>query len=115
MSLLKTTIFFTAVISYFFISCSDTNHGEWRIADLSKDTVLTADINAKSINSIKLKIQGYSDDTIRVQGIKIPGGEINEEFNTDWYTPNLAIRFESYRAKKGNLTIQYFGPPNHSY
>ncbi|GEM64232.1 hypothetical protein SF1_22140 [Sphingobacterium faecium NBRC 15299] len=57
-----------------------------------------------------LKIDGHTDDTIKIHGIAIPGGEILKELGVDWYNSAGLVQFQAYRAKKGNLKIKYHVP-----
>jgi len=80
------------------------------VADISRDTIFSAETGVHDASTMILKIQGNSDDSIKVHGFSIPGGNINKELRVDWYTSKISVKYESYRAKKGNIKIEYDVP-----
>ncbi|WP_139351057.1 hypothetical protein [Sphingobacterium sp. CZ-UAM] len=101
---------FFFIFSLVFISCNTKNKGEWKVADISRDTIFSAETGVRDATTMILKIQGNSDDSIKVHGFSIPGGNINKELRVDWYNSKISVKYESYRAKKGNIKIQYDVP-----
>ncbi|WP_144062789.1 hypothetical protein [Sphingobacterium paucimobilis] len=104
----------TLILTFFGLimltSCDRNNIGEWEITDLSQDTLLTASTTAKSVAVILLKVKGYADDSIKVHGIRIPGGPIDIDIRSDWYDQEVKVGFDPYKATKGYLRIQYHVP-----
>ncbi|WP_257669161.1 hypothetical protein [Parapedobacter tibetensis] len=93
-----------------FSACGASNKGEWQITEISKDTTLKAQTRIKHSNRLILDITGETDDSVRINGVVIPGGIIRDTIILDWYYPSISISYESYRAKKGSLKIGYFLP-----
>ena len=101
---------FLASIMMIFSSCNTKNRGEWEVEDVSKDTLFNAETKITDATTLILKINGHSDDSIKVCGIAIPGGDIEKELKVDWYNSKISVPFESYLSKKGSLKIQYYVP-----
>ncbi|UPZ35553.1 hypothetical protein MUB18_15745 [Sphingobacterium sp. PCS056] len=91
----------TAILTAIFVSCNTKNRGEWQLSDMRKDTLFIAETD------------GHTDDSIKVHGISIAGGDIKKELKVDWYNPKVAVRFQAYLAKKGSLKIKYSVPTNY--
>lgn len=96
-----------------FVSCNTKNRGEWEVSDVSKDTLLQAETEVSDATTLILKIDGHTDDTIKVHGEKIPGGDIKRELQVDWYNSTVLVQFQAYRAKKGSLKIRYYVPSSY--
>lgn len=113
MRLKFTFIYFLFVLltSTFFSSCYKDRKGIWEVIDASRDTVFfDNDSSSYSPNAIILNITGQTDDSIMIQGVVIPGGEINEKIRLDWYNKNVSVDYKSYKATTGNLKISYLIP-----
>lgn len=106
-------LLFVGFLSTATVSCNNRNRGVWQVPDITKDTLLNAETNIKDVTTMILKINGHTDDTIRVHSIAIPGGDIKKELKVDWYNPKITVKVEAYRAKKGNIEIQYYVPSSY--
>jgi hypothetical protein len=103
----------TAILTAIFVSCNTKNRGEWQLSDMRKDTLFIAETDVSDATTLILEIDGHTDDSIKVHGISIAGGDIKKELKVDWYNPKVAVRFQAYLAKKGSLKIKYFVPTNY--
>ena len=106
-------LFSIGLLSSTFVACDNRNRGVWQVTDVSKDTLLNAETNINDATTIILEIEGHTDDSIKVQGVAVPGGDIKKELKLDWYNSKISVNFEAYRAKKGNIKIQYFVPSSY--
>lgn len=103
----------TGFVALGFISCNTKNRGEWEVSAASRDTMLNAETNVSDASTLILEIEGHTDDSVKVHGISIAGGDIKKELKVDWYNPKVAVQFQAYLAKKGSLKIKYFVPTNY--
>lgn len=103
----------TAILIAIFVSCNTKNRGEWQLSDMRKDTLFIAETDVSDATTLILEIDGHTDDSIKVHGISIAGGDIKKELKVDWYNPKVAVRFQAYLAKKGSLKIKYSVPTNY--
>ncbi|MBX9891266.1 MAG: hypothetical protein K2Y12_02965 [Chitinophagaceae bacterium] len=88
-------------------SCVDTSKGVVFLNKVDKDTTIQVSTNADTPVGLILRVKGVIDDSIMVNNVLIPGGDIDMRIERDWYSPNFEIRFQSYKAKKGKLEIHY--------
>ncbi|MCW2264044.1 MULTISPECIES: hypothetical protein [Sphingobacterium] len=100
----------TAIQTAIFVSCNTQNRGEWEVSDASRDTMLNAETNVSDATTMILKIEGHTDDSVKVHGMTIAGGNINKELKVDWYNSKVSVQFEAYRAKQGSLKIKFYVP-----
>lgn len=100
----------TGFLASVFISCNTKNRGEWEVSDASRDTMLNAETNVSDATTMILKIEGHTDDSVKVHGMTIAGGNINKELKVDWYNSKVSVQFEAYRAKQGSLKIKFYVP-----
>ncbi|MEJ5092090.1 hypothetical protein GEO21_18840 [Sphingobacterium faecium] len=103
----------TAILTATFVSCNTKNRGEWQLSDMPKDTLFISETNVSDASTLILEIDGHTDDSIKVHGISIAGGDIKKELKVDWYNPKVALQFQAYLAKKGSLKIKYYVPTNY--
>lgn len=52
-------------------------------------------------------MQGYIDDTCKISGVPIYGNNLNKDIFIDTYSKESGLKYDSYKAKKGKLTIKY--------
>ncbi|MBB2950088.1 hypothetical protein FHR29_000820 [Sphingobacterium sp. JUb56] len=76
-------------------------------------TMLNVESNVSDATTLILEIDGHTDDSIKVHGISIAGGDIKNELKVDWYNPKVAVQFQAYLAKKGSLKIKYYVPTSY--
>lgn len=65
-----------------FVSCNNNNRGVWQVSNVSKDTLLNAETNIHDATTMILTIDGHTDDSIKVHGIAIPGGNIKKRIES---------------------------------
>lgn len=53
--------------------CHTKNRDEWNVYDVSKDTLLHAETNISDVTTLILKIDGHTDDTIKIQKLQSQG------------------------------------------
>lgn len=87
----------TAILTAIFISCNTKNRGEWEVSDASRDTMLNAETKVSDATTLILQIDGHTDDSVKVHGMTIAGGNIKKELKVDWYNPKVAVQFQAYR------------------
>jgi|GEM_PF-1057968 len=100
----------TTILTAIFVSCNTKNRGEWQLSDMRKDTLFTAETNVSDATTLILQIDGHTDDSVKVHGMTIAGGNINKELKVDWYNSKVSVQFEAYRAKQGSLKIKFYVP-----
>ena len=88
-------------------ACVDTSKGVVFLNQVDKDTTIQVSTNAGTPVGLILRVKGVIDDSIMVNNVLIPGGDIDMRIERDWYSPNFEIKFQSYKAKKGKLEIHY--------
>ena len=88
-------------------ACVDTSKGVVFLNQVDKDTIIQVSTNADTPVGLILRVKGLIDDSIMVNNVLIPGGDIDMRIERDWYSPNFEIKFQSYKAKKGKLEIHY--------
>lgn len=91
------------------IGCSNGT-GTLTVVDASKDTAFLIKTNKSQTTTIILSVKGDIDDTIMLQGMKIPGGKIHEKLQLDFYSEVYKVSYHHYKASKGAIDIQYHIP-----
>lgn len=89
-----------------FIGCSD-GKGSLTVVDASRDTSFLIKTNKSQTTTIILSVKGNVDDTIMLQGKKVPGGKIHENWQLDFYSKAYEVSYHHYKATKGAIDIQY--------
>jgi hypothetical protein len=79
------------------------------INNVSRDTsILIKVINPRlySPTNMIVKITGETSDSfIVMNGMKIPGGIVDTLMNMDFYNHECLFKYNSYKAKKGQLKV----------
>lgn len=96
---------YSAIILLIFISCMKNN--KIIIKDITKNQLINIESTNETPSVLKIKLQGNIDDTCKIQGQKIDPKNLNKEYFFDSYSKKTQIKYESYKAKKGNLIINY--------
>lgn len=91
------------------IGCSN-GKGTLTVVDASRDTTFLIKTNKSQTTTIILSVKGDVDDTIMLQGMKIPGGKIDKKLQFDFYSKEYAISYNHYKATKGKIDIIYSIP-----
>ncbi len=93
-------------------SCSK-DYRKIKMTDFSKRRVDTLiPYKYKDYIMYNLKVKGFTNDTVKIRhkggkGIKL-SGYIDTLFQSDYYGTDTIIEiFDPYKAKKGNLEIEY--------
>lgn len=107
------SLMLTGFLAAVFVSCNTKNRGEWDLSDVSKDTLLNAETDVSDATTLILQIDGHTDDSIKVHGVAIAGGDIKKELKVDWYSSKVSVQFQSYRAKNGSIKIKYYVPSSY--
>lgn len=89
-----------------FIGCSNGKN-TMTVVDASRDTSFLIKTNKSQTTTIVLSVKGNVDDTIMLQGKKIPGGKIHEKWQLDFYSKAYEVSYHHYKAIKGTIDIQY--------
>ncbi len=92
-----------------FIGCSD-GKGTLTVVDASRDTAFLIKTSKSQTTTIILSVKGNVDDTIMLQGMKIPGGEIHEKWQLDFYSKAYKVSYHHYKSTKGAIEITYSIP-----
>ena len=91
-----------------FISCTDnSSSNSITLNKLGLDTTLNIKTNKEYPTTLKIKLIGNPSDTFIISGFKVPGGKVDTFWHTDWYKSNIILKYESYKAKAGELKIEY--------
>ncbi len=91
-----------------FISCTEnSSSNSITLNTLGMDTTINIKSNKEYPTTLKIKVTGNSSDTFMISGFKIPGGKVDTFWHTDWYQKNIILKYESYKAKLGELKIEY--------
>lgn len=97
------------VLSICFIGCAG-GKDTLMVVDASRDTAFLIKTNKSQTTTIILSVKGDVDDTIMLQGMKIPGGKIHEKLQLDFYSKAYKVSYHHYKATKGAIDIQYYIP-----
>ena len=90
-----------------FINACKENYSEIKISNLSKDTVFSLRSKEDNPTVLIFNVQGYIDDTCKISSIPIYKNNLNKDIFIDTYSKETKLKFESYKAKNGNLIIKY--------
>ena len=89
------------------ISSCKENYNELRIDNVSKDTTFILKSKEEYPSVLIFNVQGYIDDTCKISGVPIYGNNLNKDIFIDTYSKESELKYDSYKAKKGKLTIKY--------
>ncbi len=99
------------ILSMFFMVSCNKDYRKYRVTDFSKKRVdtLVPYKHFKSYYSAYVKVKGYANDTIKLDGIfplKLTGN-IDTIVNIDYYGQTYLIStFDQYKATEGDLEIE---------
>ncbi|MFN0729825.1 hypothetical protein [Polaribacter gochangensis] len=106
---MKKLIFIFAIV--LITSCDKQDRVKFTVTDFSKKRIDTLKpIEGKSYFGSFFKINGFVNDTIRIQPYFGNGlvGEIDTIVRVDYYGGlNVIIEFDPYKATEGKLEIEY--------
>ncbi len=94
-------------LSLLFSCTNKSKSNSITLNTLEIDTTFNIKIDKAYPTTLKIKITGNSNDTFGISGFKIPGGMVDTFWHVDWYQKNIIIKYESYKAKSGQLKIEY--------
>ncbi len=89
----------------FLMSCS--NKGEVKVLDASRDTTIMIKTNTGNPVMMLLEIKGETNDSFKINNFIFPGGSVDTKMQLDWYNKDFPLKYQSYKATKGSLTIKY--------
>jgi len=89
----------------FLMSCS--HEGEVKVLDASRDTTIMIKTNTGHPVMMLLEIKGETNDSFKINNFIFPGGSVDTKMQLDWYNKDFPLKYQSYKATKGSLTIKY--------
>ncbi len=103
---MKPAIILLVIIA--FISCnSNPVYKKVVLNQLAIDTIIEIKTSKKYPTTLKISVNGISDDSIIISGVKLRGGNIDTFWHSDWYNKIIISEYKSYRAKSGKLILEY--------
>lgn len=82
----------------------------WEVKNINKDTVFSVHTQKKYITTKILKVVGEVNDSIIIDGMKFPGGKINDSIQLDWYSDPVTVSYQAHKATQGHLKIEFYIP-----
>jgi PBP1b-binding outer membrane lipoprotein LpoB len=71
-----------------------------------KDTSFIIPNKSKNSTILSISINGYSNDSVIINNIKLPGGNLDTTLKMDWYKDTIIINFKKFKASKGDLILK---------
>ena len=100
----------TISLLFAVFGCYQAARKAFTIKNLGKDTSFQIKASSNPTTVI-IKLTGFSNDSFLIQNyFKIPGGNINNTVQMDFYNKVFDFSFNPYKAKKGKLTVEIYIP-----
>ncbi|MEJ8757597.1 hypothetical protein WG947_11340 [Pontibacter sp. H259] len=59
------------------------------------------------VHNLRIVVRGSINDTALISNVKLLPGKVDKViYNSDWYSPDYELKYNSYRATKGNLKVE---------
>lgn len=79
-----------------------------KIKDVSQAENLTLFAKNKNVSGLEVYVEGYLDDTAKINWTLLGKGKVNALIQTgDHYADTFAVNYLPLKAKSGHLTLRY--------
>lgn len=90
--------------------CYQAARKTFTIENLGKDTSFQVTASSNPTTVI-IKLTGFANDSFLIQHYyKIPGGNINDTVQMDFYNKVFDFSYKPYKAKQGKLLVEIYIP-----